>query len=113
VTDVGIACFHAGMARHAAADGASSHPLVEEALRRHRHAGGGAHRGERLPGREGPVGWPGPDHGDERTAPIGWPGGLPGSPDAEHPEGEEPAADDAEPEPPRRRRRLVGRSAAA
>ena len=99
------------MARHAAPDGASSHPLVEEALRRHRHAGGGAHRGEGgLPGREGPIGWPGPDHGDERTAPIGWPGGLPGSPGAEHPEAGD---DEAEPERPRGWRRLLGRSAAA
>lgn len=99
------------MARHAAADGASSHPLVEEALRRHRHAGSGAHRGEGgLPGREGPIGWPGPDHGDERTAPIGWPGGLFSGPEAEQAE-DDPA--EPEPERPKGWRRLLARSTAA
>ncbi len=101
------------MARHAAADGASSHPIVEEALRRHRRAGGGAHRSESaLPGREGPIGWPGPDHGDEHTAPIGWPGGLPGSPDADDPDGAQPRPDEPAPERPRGWWRLLGRSAA-
>jgi hypothetical protein len=75
VTDVGTACFHAGMGRHEAADGAATHPLVADALsRRPVNGGRGEHEEPPLPGREGPIGWPGsgPDEGGE---PIGWPDG--------------------------------------
>ncbi len=105
------------MGRHAAADGAGSDPLVASALERRPLTDGGAHRprGE-LPGREGPVGWPGPDPDDERGGAIGWPGGLPDRPGAEHQVPDERQA--AEPESPaseQRRgwRRLLGRQRAA
>jgi hypothetical protein len=105
------------MARHQAADGAASHPLVEAALRRRPHAHGGTHhRREELPGHEGPIGWPGPAHEGERTAPIGWPGELPSGPVSEHSEpGDQP---DDEPEhpaagQPRGLRRLLGRRTSA
>jgi hypothetical protein len=92
--------------------------LVEEALRRHLHGSAGAHRGE-LPGRPGPIGWPGPDP-DESGEPVGWPGDLPDRPGAEPSSTDEPADDEppAHPEAPaseQRRgwRRLLGRSTAA
>ena len=65
------------MAKHQAADDAAADPIVEAAKQRRAHAGEGAHRAQ-MPGQEGPIGWPGPDHEDERSSPIGWPGGLPG-----------------------------------
>jgi hypothetical protein len=85
LTGVTGPCFHAGMGRHQAADGAAAHPLVEAALRRRAHASGGAHHERaQLPGTEGPIGWPGPER--EEGEGIGWPGDLPGSPDSEHTE---------------------------
>ena len=71
MTDVGGACFHARMGRHEAVDGSATHPLVAEALhRRLPDAAHGVHEAAPLPGREGPIGWPGPAPDDE---PIGWP----------------------------------------
>jgi hypothetical protein len=75
------------MAKHTAAEGAASHPLVAEGLRRRRERAR-THR-EELPGRRGPIGWPGPDP-DQEGGGIGWPAGLPGSP------GSEDAADEDE-----------------
>jgi hypothetical protein len=61
------------VARHEAADGAATHPLVASALdRRPQDAPQGVHKAEALPGREGPIGWPGPDP-EEGGEPIGWP----------------------------------------
>lgn len=78
MTHVGAACLHAGMGRHEAADGAARHPLVEEALhRRAPDAAHGVHEAAPLPGREGPIGWPGPEPDqapDQRDEPVGWPG---------------------------------------
>ena len=105
MTDVGGACFHARMGRHEAADGAATHPLVAEAL--HRRPGGvppRTHVEAPLPGREGPIGWPGPDP-DQGGEPIGWPE----SHDAEQ-DVRSPAAPEAE---RRRWRRLLGWSSAA
>ncbi len=115
MTHVTPPCFHAPMAKHEASDGTVAHPLVEAALRRRRSAMHGAHRAQ-LPGQEGPIGWPGPDHEDERSEPVGWPGGSPESSDAER-----AAPDDQPPDEPekavaeRRRgwRRLLGRATAA
>ena len=104
MTDVGGACFHARMGRHEAADGAATHPLVAEAL--HRRPGGvplRTHVAAPLPGREGPIGWPGPDP-DQGGEPTGWPGGHGAERDAP------PAAPEAE---RRGWRRLLGRSSAA
>ncbi len=108
------------MARHAAADGAGPDPLVASALERRPITDGGAHRPRtELPGREGPVGWPGPEPDDERGGPIGWPGGLPDGPGAEHPvPRERPAAETPTSEAPtseQRRgwRRLLSRQRAA
>jgi hypothetical protein len=118
MTTVTRPCLHAPMGRHEAADGSAPHPLVEEALRRHPHGSVGAHSGE-LPGRRGPIGWPGPDP-DEGGEPVGWPGGLPDRPGAEQSSTDEPADDEppAHPEAPaseQRRgwRRLLGRPTAA
>jgi hypothetical protein len=77
MTDVGAACFHARMGRHEAADGAATHPLVADALdRRPQDTPHGVHEAEPLPGREGPIGWPGSDPAEGGEA-IGWPGGRP------------------------------------
>ncbi len=60
------------MGRHEAADDAATDPLVAEALhRRPQGAPAGSH--EALPGREGPIGWPGQEL-EEDGEPIGWPG---------------------------------------
>jgi hypothetical protein len=60
------------MGRHTAADSAARDPLVADALdRRPAAAAHGVH--EALPGREGPIGWPGTDP-EEGGEPIGWPG---------------------------------------
>ena len=79
MTDVGAACFHAGMGRHEAADGAARHPLVDEALhRRPPDVAHGLREAAPLPGRPGPIGWPGsgPDEApDQADEPVGWPGG--------------------------------------
>jgi hypothetical protein len=113
MTTVGGACFHARMGRHLAADGAASHPLVADALTR-RPGGAGAHR-ERaeLPGREGPIGWPGPEP-DGTEGPIGWPGSLPGSPGSEQSvSDEEPPARESPAGRRRGWRRVLGRTTAA
>jgi hypothetical protein len=61
------------VARHEAADGAATHPLVADALhRRPQDAPHGLHGADILPGREGPIGWPGPGP-EEGGEPIGWP----------------------------------------
>ena len=113
MTTVTGACFHADMARHQAADDAASHPLVEAGLRRRAHENGGAHhRRARLPGEEGPIGWPGPDHEGERTAPIGWPGDLPDGPGPENAARDEQPDDEPE-HPAGTWRRLRGRTSAA
>ena len=105
------------MGRHAAADDGGRDPLVASALKRRPVTDGGAHRPRtELPGREGPVGWPGPDPDDERGGAIGWPGGLPDGPGAEHPvPAERPAVEPEAPTAEQRRgwRRLLGRQRAA
>jgi hypothetical protein len=70
--------------RHAAADGASAHPLVAEALAYRPVDAAGAHRGDdaqpdddarrddERPGREGDPGWPGPP--PSPGGGLGWPG---------------------------------------
>lgn len=93
------------MGRHEADDGAARHPLVEEALhRRPPDAAHGAHEASPLPGRPGPIGWPGadPDRGGE---PVGWPNGP------EHEQGT--AAAERGGAAPRGWRRLLGRPSAA
>lgn len=99
------------MGRHEAVDGAATHPLVAQAL--HRRLGAGQEvRGEpALPGREGPIGWPGPDP-DPGGEPVGWPGG-PREPDAE--EGNAGPTEASAPPPEGRSgwRRLLGRPHAA
>jgi hypothetical protein len=75
------------MAKHVAAEGGESHPLVAEGLRRRPRERAGTHR-EELPGRRGPIGWPRPE-ADQEGEGIGWPAGLPGSPGSE-----EDSADD-------------------
>jgi hypothetical protein len=63
------------MGKHRAADDAAADPIVEAAQQnRDGQAPEGAHRAD-LPGRRGPVGWPG-EMPDEGSAPIGWPGEL-------------------------------------
>jgi hypothetical protein len=96
MTGVVRPCFHARMAKHEAAEGAASHPLVAEGLRRRARERVGTHR-EELPGRRGPIGWPVPEP-DPEGGGIGWPGGLPGSP------GSEDSADDESPADPVRGR---------
>jgi hypothetical protein len=61
--------------RHAAPDGASSDPLVSEALAQRPGHPSGAHSVERADGSE--VGWPAPSPGDGRG--VGWPRDLPGT----------------------------------
>ncbi|SDE34361.1 hypothetical protein SAMN05660485_00640 [Blastococcus fimeti] len=59
------------MGKHsAAADDATVHPLVAEALARRSGAPGAAHDAD-APGRGGSTGWPGPPPGG--GSPVGWP----------------------------------------
>ena len=55
------------MGKHAAPDGSSAHPLVADALA---HRGPDAPRHTAAPGREGGLGWPGPQPGEPG---VGWP----------------------------------------
>ncbi|MGY2083798.1 hypothetical protein [Blastococcus sp. SYSU DS0539] len=96
------------MGRHAAADGASPHPLVVAALAGRAADGAGAHRGSGPQGaaQEGGLGWPG---GPTREGGgLGWPG------DADGPAPEpEPAGGAAESRGRRGWRRLFGTARAA
>jgi hypothetical protein len=96
------------VARHAAADGATAHPLVAAALAGRPADVHGAHR----QGRPGPIGWPGtsPTEGDGG---LGWPGDLPAGDDRAAqapPDGDDEPDDDAT---PRGWRRLFARRSAA
>ncbi|MGY2003168.1 hypothetical protein [Blastococcus sp. SYSU DS1024] len=93
------------MARHAAADGEASHPLVAAALAGRDAEGPGAHRrSPRGAAEEGDLGWPG---GPTRQGGggLGWPGDVDGS--------AAPAAGTPEAGPRRGWRRLFGAAPAA
>jgi hypothetical protein len=53
-----------------AASGPSPHPLVADAMARH-SGEGGAHRPDRVPSSDGPLGWPGP--APSPGGGLGWP----------------------------------------
>jgi hypothetical protein len=105
------------MGRHAAADGASSDPLVAAALASRPATGTGAHHGggqgsrqgaEQASSGEGGLGWPAaPESPEPGDGGLGWPGGKSGN------EAEVPADRTSDQVAPRRGwRRLFGASAA-
>ncbi len=100
------------MGKHSAAEDATVHPLVADALARRSGAPAAAHGGDGA-AQSGSTGWPEPLPGGSGA--VGWPGDL--DPDAQGHEATEDAVDRAGApvpgEPRRGWRRLFGASPAA